>query len=425
MRLYRNLSIRLKMMASTALVLWILVVMSLVIYAGLRVSQERERQLGRAAETLRAIDEISLDLATMELSYRTFLVSGDAQDLGRYATGYDSYLARQLALGEMLRGAPAQISRLVQVNSYVESWRSDVLDAGVRLRRALDDQSIDAVGRIDESVSDGRPTFESIRQLLEEMRAGEAALNEDRLAAAAAAAADLRSTLLLGTALAAASCLAALLLLGTDITRRVRQVAQAAADMTAGDLRARGRLPDSGDEIGRMAIAFNRMAETIQQRSSELEAQYATADSARREAELAREEFASQLAVIEAQREVIREMSIPVLPLSSGALVIPLVGVLDEERLALMRDRALEATERMRARWVILDITGVPLVDERLARELVRLMQAARLLGARVLIVGVRPEVAQAVVATGLDLSVVRTYRSLQDGVSAVLAAGT
>jgi rsbT co-antagonist protein RsbR len=114
------------------------------------------------------------------------------------------------------------------------------------------------------------------------------------------------------------------------------------------------------------------------------------------------------------QQAAIRELSVPVLPISATTLVMPLVGSLDGERLLILQDRALGVIMQTSARRLLLDITGVPLVDSYVAQGLIRTLQAARLLGAEVALVGVRPEVAQSIVGLGIDLSGMRTYADLQ-----------
>ena len=111
-------------------------------------------------------------------------------------------------------------------------------------------------------------------------------------------------------------------------------------------------------------------------------------------------------------------MSVPVLPVSDSTLVMPLVGALDTERLQLLQSQALRAIERSPARTLILDITGVPIVDSQVAQGLLAVVQAARLLGAEVLLVGIRPEVAQAIVALGLNLFGLQTHNDLQSALS-------
>jgi rsbT co-antagonist protein RsbR len=115
-----------------------------------------------------------------------------------------------------------------------------------------------------------------------------------------------------------------------------------------------------------------------------------------------------------AQRDVIRELSVPVLPVSTRTLVMPLVGALDTARLQRVQEQALHAIEHSSARHLVLDITGVPIVDSQVAQGLLAVVRATRLLGAETVLVGVRPEVAQTVVGLGLELPGLRTYADLQ-----------
>jgi rsbT co-antagonist protein RsbR len=100
---------------------------------------------------------------------------------------------------------------------------------------------------------------------------------------------------------------------------------------------------------------------------------------------------------------------------------LPLVGALDSERLALVQEQALRSIEQLSARYLILDITGVPIVDTAVAQGLIQVVQAARLLGSEVVLVGIRPEVAQAVVGLGIHLSDIATRSTLQSGIAYVL----
>jgi rsbT co-antagonist protein RsbR len=201
-------------------------------------------------------------------------------------------------------------------------------------------------------------------------------------------------------------------------------IAAGAFDQRAGPLIVR-----RSDEIGALARAFNQMsrelaalyaslAEQVADRTAAL--QTALADvQARAEAQ------ARLLAEVKQQRTTIRELSVPVIPISASTLVLPLVGALDTERLRLLQEQALRATERGRARTLILDITGVPVVDSQVAQGFLTVVQTARLLGVEVLLVGIRPEVAQAIVGLGLNLPGIQTYASLQDALSRRSLNGT
>jgi rsbT co-antagonist protein RsbR len=130
------------------------------------------------------------------------------------------------------------------------------------------------------------------------------------------------------------------------------------------------------------------------------------------------EEQAHLLAQVEQQQATIRDLSVPVIPITATTLVMPLVGALNHERLNLMQAQALQAVERAATRTLILDITGVPVVDSQVAQGLLAVVQATQLLGAEVVLVGIRPEVAQAMVGLGLDLEGMRTFSDLQSALN-------
>lgn len=126
------------------------------------------------------------------------------------------------------------------------------------------------------------------------------------------------------------------------------------------------------------------------------------------------------LAEVIAQRDVIRDLSVPVLPVGKQALVMPLVGAIDRDRLALIQEQALAQIEQQRARWLILDVTGVPVIDTDVAAGVVQLVQSVRLLGAEVALVGVRPEVAQTMVSLGIELPISHVFSDLAGAVERV-----
>ncbi len=172
------------------------------------------------------------------------------------------------------------------------------------------------------------------------------------------------------------------------------------------------------DEIGVLGRAFNDMAAQLQQQTDRLVVQTTAAERARIEAEHARQVATERLGLIEQQQELIREMSVPVLPLTGRTVVLPLIGAMDSARLLQVQEQALRSIERMAARYCILDVTGIPVIDTAVAQGLIQVVGAARLLGAEVVLVGIRPEIAQAIVGLGLDLSAVVTRSTLQGGIA-------
>lgn len=122
--------------------------------------------------------------------------------------------------------------------------------------------------------------------------------------------------------------------------------------------------------------------------------------------------------------ELIASLSFPVIPVRADTLVVPLVGIAGGKNEQELTDQVLNEVQQRRARLLILDVTGLPIVDTAAAQALVRLAQATRLLGARTMMVGIRPELAQTLVALGADLDVIETSATLQQ-VLERLAAGT
>jgi anti-anti-sigma factor len=121
-------------------------------------------------------------------------------------------------------------------------------------------------------------------------------------------------------------------------------------------------------------------------------------------------------------REAIQELSIPIIPLYNGVLVVPLVGRVDSGRAQALTEALLEAIAREQAEIVLLDITGVAVVDTNVANHLMQTSRAASLLGSQVVLVGISAEVAQTLVLLGLDLGQLVTLSNLQSGIEYALA---
>jgi rsbT co-antagonist protein RsbR len=121
--------------------------------------------------------------------------------------------------------------------------------------------------------------------------------------------------------------------------------------------------------------------------------------------------------VIRAQQEAIRELSTPVLPVRERLLILPVIGTVDPLRARQLTEQLLRGIRTNRARVVVMDITGVPAMDATVANHLVLTVEAARLLGATVIVTGLSPELAQTLVNIGVDLSKMNTVGDLQGGI--------
>jgi rsbT co-antagonist protein RsbR len=129
-----------------------------------------------------------------------------------------------------------------------------------------------------------------------------------------------------------------------------------------------------------------------------------------------------QQQIIEIQRLALSELSTPIVPIADGVIAMPLVGAIDSDRAHQIMQALLDGLSASRAHTAILDITGVRAVDTHVAGALLQAARAARLLGARVLVTGIRPDVAQALALLGTDWSGIETLATLQAAVARALA---
>ncbi len=121
--------------------------------------------------------------------------------------------------------------------------------------------------------------------------------------------------------------------------------------------------------------------------------------------------------VIRQQQEAIRELSTPVLQVREQLLILPIIGVLDSQRARQLTEQLLRAIRANRAKVVVIDITGVPMIDSTVANHLVQTVDASNLMGANVIITGLSSEIALALVTIGLDLTKMNAVGDLQGGI--------
>ncbi|MFF9807002.1 STAS domain-containing protein [Streptomyces coeruleorubidus] len=126
--------------------------------------------------------------------------------------------------------------------------------------------------------------------------------------------------------------------------------------------------------------------------------------------------------VIARQREQLNEVATPVIKLWESTVAVPLIGTLDSARSQVVMESLLDAIVAERARFAILDITGVPTVDSLVAQHLMKTVAAARLMGAECIVSGIRPAIAQTIVHLGIDLGTVLTRSSLADALAYALS---
>jgi methyl-accepting chemotaxis protein len=199
----------------------------------------------------------------------------------------------------------------------------------------------------------------------------------------------LRNTILFFQLVVVALVIAVAFTFARSLTRPIEQLSRTAAEFAAGHLAAPVDV-SRRDEIGDLARSLDEMRGSLDE-------------------------------LVRHQSEAIDALSTPLIPLQHDVLVMPLVGEMDERRLERVRDALVEGLHERGARAAILDLTGLPRLDEGVAAGLVRAARAARLLGAHVVVTGIQAETAKTLVGLDLHLEGIQTERTLQDGIAAVL----
>jgi DNA-binding LacI/PurR family transcriptional regulator/anti-anti-sigma regulatory factor len=164
--------------------------------------------------------------------------------------------------------------------------------------------------------------------------------------------------------------------------------------------------------------AYARVEQQVRERTAELEQEIEERERAQAES------IRLQQEVIEAQQLALQELSTPIIPVMEGIIIMPLIGSIDTLRARDVTRSLLAGIREHSARVVILDITGVPVVDSGVAAYLNRTIQAARLKGARTIVTGISEAVAETIVDLGVDWSGIETLRDLRTGLRAALARG-
>ena len=122
--------------------------------------------------------------------------------------------------------------------------------------------------------------------------------------------------------------------------------------------------------------------------------------------------------IIAQQNASLMELSTPVSALWDGVLMLPIVGIVDSKRAQDMMDAMLQKIQASNARVMIIDISGVNIVDTAVANHFIKMIKATRLMGCDAVLSGISPAIAQTIVALGIDLSQINTRATLRDAVA-------
>jgi anti-anti-sigma regulatory factor len=177
-----------------------------------------------------------------------------------------------------------------------------------------------------------------------------------------------------------------------SLTRPLEALSRGAAELAQGHLDA--SIETAGhDEIARLSRSFDTMRQSLRE-------------------------------LVQRQERAIDALSVPLIPLGTGVVAMPLLGELDPRRLSRTRETLVEGLHETGAHTALLDLTGVPHLDPESAAGLIAAARAGRLLGAQVILTGIRPEIAASLVDLDLDLENIATERSMASGLARAVSGG-
>ena len=186
------------------------------------------------------------------------------------------------------------------------------------------------------------------------------------------------------------------------VRRRLQVIFQAVNAFSEGNWDHDLPVEDTDDELDLISIGLNIMKAEFDKLERDLK------DELRQTRE--------RLAIIEQQKETISSLSTPIIQVWDNVLTLPIIGIVDSKRAADMMDNLLSQIIETKTKYVIVDITGVEVVDTKTADYFIKMVKAVRLLGSRCYITGINPAIAQTLTHIGIDLGNITTLRTLQDG---------
>jgi rsbT co-antagonist protein RsbR len=131
--------------------------------------------------------------------------------------------------------------------------------------------------------------------------------------------------------------------------------------------------------------------------------------------------YAFSLAYIQSHQETLEnskraflELSIPVVPITKGVAILPLIGNIDTERARLLIEEVLQKASKLRLSHLLFDLSGVLIVDTMVADQIFKIEQALSLIGTETILIGIRPEVAQTMISLGIDIGEVKVKSNLE-----------
>lgn len=197
--------------------------------------------------------------------------------------------------------------------------------------------------------------------------------------------------------------------MASDLMMSIGTILDVVKAVGAGDLTQKLDLqfPES-HPVGALSSSINAMVEALA--------------TAREKSANDLNELTDRIATIERQREAIRNLSVPIIEVWTGVLCAPVVGVLDSMRASEVTTALLTAVVVKKAQHVIIDVTGVEVMDTQSTDHFLRIARAVTLLGARCALSGMHPNVARTIVQMGVDLHGLVSYRTMREALKHCVA---
>ena len=183
-----------------------------------------------------------------------------------------------------------------------------------------------------------------------------------------------------------------------ELARRLGQLAQNAMEIAMGNFEDKIEIPEEEDAFTELSTALELMRQDLRSQVDALRDQ------------IDRETTISALAA------TVRELSTPSMEIWDEILLLPLIGTIDTRRARQIVEGLLQSIVDKQVSVVIMDVTGVSFVDTQVANHLLKTVEAARLLGAEVVLTGLNPDSAQTITKLGVDLSAINTKSSMRAG---------
>jgi rsbT co-antagonist protein RsbR len=194
------------------------------------------------------------------------------------------------------------------------------------------------------------------------------------------------------------------------LDERMEKIIEMLTRLASGDLEVRLPHPrGAADPLSLIATGLNMLAEEL---AVSIESEKNLRSTLEKQVEQRTADLEEKVAMVEAQSRTILELSTPVLKVWDGVLVLPLIGTVDTVRAQQITSNLLDSIAATQAAFIILDITGVPVIDTSVANHIIITVQAARMLGAQVFLTGVGPNNAQTLTKLGMNLTSILECKS-------------